>query len=164
MVKLKYEIVNGDERFAPEFATDGSACFDLRCDILRTRRFIPEDLDTKKDVLVFAQNSIQIIPLGIKFNIPQGYHVEINVRSGVALNKGIMLVNGTGIIDSDYRDEVCAILTTIGVNFGGMIGIRHQDRLVQGRLVQNVPTSLVKSDRPINRIQSRQGGFGSTGK
>jgi dUTP pyrophosphatase len=163
MVELKFKNLDRDNP-DPSFATQGSACFDLRVSFRdnteiqtfpRTMEVYPENKS-----LYITPSTRYLIPTGLILNIPEGYHVQVNIRSGTALKQGLELVNATGIIDSDYTKEIFLIVrNTSSFN----VVLNQGDRIAQARLVKNIPTSLVKTDYIPEQKTDRVGGFNSTG-
>ncbi|MMZ45501.1 Deoxyuridine 5'-triphosphate nucleotidohydrolase [compost metagenome] len=74
----------------PQYATPGAAAFDLVA---------------VEDVII-APGETKKVPLGLAFEIPEGYVMIVAMRSGVALKTNLRQPNGIGVIDSDYRGEV----------------------------------------------------------
>lgn len=99
------------------------------------------------------------VPTGIRMQLPQGFVAEVRPRSGLALKKGISVLNTPGTIDSGYRGEVFAIL----VNHGREpFEIQRGDRIAQ-LLFQRLPdTELVKVDS-LDESDRGANGLGSTG-
>ena len=100
-----------------------------------------------------------LIPAGIFLEIPQGYEVQIRPRSGLALKKGIMVVNSPGTIDSDYRGEIKVILFNSGEE---AFVIEPDMRIAQMVLC---PVIMLEFDKTEILAQSTRSsvGFGSTG-
>jgi dUTP pyrophosphatase len=153
----------------PAFATKGSACFDIAASLASDGGFVMgyDNLNNKLNISVDAQSMITIppktrvlIPTGLILDIPEGHHVKLHVRSGTSLKKGLILTNGTGMIDSDYIDPLFVSLTNIT---DATVTIEHGERVAQGELVENVLYEIVElADRPSSKSE-RSGGFGSTG-
>ena len=101
----------------------------------------------------------KLIPTGISIAIPEGFEGQIRPRSGLAIQKGIGMVNAPGTIDSDYRGEVGVLL----INFGNTpFHIRNGERIAQMVISPVFRSILVEvEDLPPTRRQG--GGFGSTG-
>lgn len=100
------------------------------------------------------------VPTGLCFALPQGYEMQIRPRSGLALEKGITVLNSPGTIDSDYRGEIKILLINFGQeNFTIIRGMRIAQAVItpiaQAKL--RVSTKLNGTKRGIN-------GFGSTGR
>jgi len=100
-----------------------------------------------------------LIPLGIKSSFPEGYEMQIRPRSGLAIRKGLSMINSPGTIDADYRDEWCAIVINSGIN---PIHITHGDRIAQA-VIQRSVRLAVTVVKTIDLDVDRGGGFGSTG-
>lgn len=81
----------------PQYATEGSAGFDL----VAVEDVIIKPGETKK------------VPLGLAFEIPEGYVMYVCMRSGIALKTKLRQPNGIGVIDSDYRGEVAMMFDNI---------------------------------------------------
>lgn len=126
----------------PEFKTDGAAAVDLVCPV---------------DVVLEGLYSTAV-PTGISIEIPDTHFAVIAVRSGLA-GKGIMLTNGIGVIDSDYRGELIVLLYNID---DWDKEIQAGSRIAQLFFLQKTPFSFsVKNE--LSTTQRGSGGFGSTG-
>lgn len=156
----------------PSFATKQSACFDLMCQTAGKREYTIYtqsnkmksrplfDLAGKKHPLHVGPGERVSIPTGLIFDIPEGYSLRIHSRSGLSLKSGLILVNGEGIVDSDYVEEV--MLLMINVSSVG-ISIEERDRIAQAELVQNQSYAFnTLTERPLQKT-NRTGGLGSTG-
>jgi len=128
----------------PIKATKGAACYDA---------IIPEDFPP------LEPNTIRIIPLGFSCEVPEGYELQVRSRSGLA-SKGILVANGVGCVDSDYRGELGVILYNAS-QF--IIPLSKGDRICQLKLSAapeikwNIIDELSDTDRG-------EGGYGSTDK
>lgn len=144
-MKLKVKKLHPDVKL-PTYATDGSACFDIYAFQIPNVVSIP------------AGKGI-IFETGLSFEIPKGYVMMIYSRSGHGFNKGIRLANCTGVIDSDYRDEVkIKLFNDSRYNF--VVG--KYDRIAQAMLL---PVEKVEFEEVSDlSTTARTGGFGSTGK
>jgi dUTP pyrophosphatase len=135
------KIVAEETDFIPSFQTVGSAGADLR---------------SKIDITL-QPNEIALVPVGFKCEIPAGYHAKILSRSSMG-KKGIIIPNGPGLIDSDYRDEIKVLLLNLS---GQPFVISKYDRIAQWLLEKNVSYAW----QQVSELESsaRAGGFGSTG-
>lgn len=152
----------------PSYATGQSACFDLS---LYLSNDDPIDVwDDKNEKIIYNYGSstdVTILPghryklpTGLIMDIPEGYHVEVNVRSGTGLKKGLTCINDTGIIDSDYVQEVFVLIhnTTKSI-----VVLENGERFAQARLVKNEKVEFeVLKTAPVTKTD-RDGGFNSTG-
>lgn len=155
----------------PEFATEGSACFDIRACFetgMRIKTFNPHnkviDIPVKmgQNGLCFvAQPQFRtLIPTGLIFNIPNNNVLKIYSRSGMATKYGLSLSNGVGIVDSDYVEEVFVSLYNGGDT---PVTIYHDDRIAQGMLEKTITYKLEEAKYRPSQKTDREGGFGSTG-
>lgn len=92
-------IVNKGNQPLPEYATPQSAGMDLRANIEKPITLAP--LERK------------LIPTGLYIALPEGYEAQVRPRSGLALKKGITVLNSPGTIDADYRGEIGVILINL---------------------------------------------------
>ena len=112
-----------------------------------------------ENAVVIKPGERNLIPTGIKLEIPEGYEGQIRPRSGLAIKHGISALNSPGTIDSDYRGEICVIL----INHGS------EDFVVNpgDRIAQLVIAPVIKAEFEYkNELKSSErgrGGFGSTG-
>jgi dUTP pyrophosphatase len=101
----------------------------------------------------------KIIPTGIAVAIPEGFEGQIRPRSGLAIQKGIGMVNSPGTIDSDYRGEIGILL----INFGKEpYTIRHGERIAQ-MVISPVHRAILEEVDDLPATQRQGGGFGHTG-
>ncbi|NHM13762.1 dUTP diphosphatase [Xiamenia xianingshaonis] len=142
-VRLNVQRLN-DALPMPRYAYPGDAGLDLRSSIAAT----------------IEPGGRLCVPTGIAVAIPAGYAGFVLPRSGLAKNHGIGVVNAPGLIDSNYRGEVCVILHNSDTNESFTIEVG--DRIAQ-LVVLAVPTvELVEVDR-LDETQRNAGGFGSSG-
>lgn len=106
-------------------------------------------------------NSLEraLIPTGLTFEIPTGFEIQVRPRSGLALNKGLSLINSPGTIDADYRGELKIIVINLSATD---VTINDQERVAQIVLcpVVQAKWQLVQK---LNQTTRGEGGFGSTG-
>jgi dUTP pyrophosphatase len=100
------------------------------------------------------------VPTGIKIAIPEGYAGFVQPKSGLAINKGLSLVNTPGLIDSGYRGEVCAIL--INLDSKNDIRIMRGDKVCQ-LVIKKVEHADIEIKEDLDDTSRGEGGFGSTG-
>jgi dUTP pyrophosphatase len=152
----------------PTFATKESACFDIyaclrhagEIKIYSTQeriQFLNEEIES----ITLQPGERVAVPTKLIFDIPTGYSIRLHPRSGLALKQGIGFTNSEGIIDSDYVDEVKAIIS----NFGSLpYTIKHGDRICQGELVKSLDYTIEERYNIPAIKTDRVGGFGSTGE
>ena len=143
---MKVKIVNHSKHPLPEYATALSAGMDLRANIAEPILLKP--LERK------------LIPTGLFIELPAGYEAQIRPRSGLAIKKGVTILNSPGTIDADYRGEVCIIL----------VNLSSEDFLITDgeRICQMVIASHVQAEwidvEELGTTERGAGGFGHTGK
>ncbi len=131
--------------YFPKYMTGGSSGMDLFASL-------------EKD-MILDPGERRLIPTGISIAIPEGYEGQIRPRSGLAIQKGIGIVNSPGTIDSDYRGEVGILLINLGKE---PITIHHGDRIAQMVISQTFRVILEEVD-DLPATQRQDGGFGHTG-
>lgn len=137
--------IKSDSGILPFYETEGSAGMDLRA-------FIDEPLTLKP-------GQRMLVPTGLYIELPVGYEAQIRARSGLAIKKGIGLVNGIGTIDSDYRGEIKVIL----INWGEEdFVIENGDRIAQMVIARYERVEWKETD-DLSETKRGSGGFGHTG-
>lgn len=137
---------HGEGLELPAYATPGSAGCDLRAAIAETLTLLP--------------GGRTLVPTGLAVAIPEGYEGQVRMRSGLALDKGLSLLNGPGTVDSDYRGEIRLILANLGAE---PVTIARGDRMAQLVIAPVARARLQKVDE-LPATSRHTGGFGSTGK
>lgn len=100
-----------------------------------------------------------LVPTGLSVEIPRGFEIQVRPRSGLAIKKGISLVNSPGTIDADYRGEIKIIV----INHGQQaFTIEDQDRIAQF-VVAPVVQAEIEEAIELEDTERGEGGFGSTG-
>ena len=97
---------------------------------------------------------------GLFLALPQGYEAQIRPRSGLALKKGIGVLNSPGTIDADYRGEICIIL----INFSAEeFTIEDGERIAQMVIARHEQAEWQEVE-VLDETERGAGGFGHTGK
>ncbi len=130
----------------PAYATAGSAGCDLRA-----------ALDAP---LLILPGGRTLVPTGIAVAIPEGFEGQVRMRSGLAREKGLALLNAPGTIDSDYRGEIRVVLANLGSE---AVTLQRGDRIAQLIFTPVARARLEKVAELPPSVRS-SGGFGSTGK
>ena len=137
--------IKSDSGTLPFYETEGSAGMDLRA-------YIEEPVTLKP-------GQRMLVPTGLYIELPAGYEAQIRARSGLAIKKGIGLVNGIGTIDSDYRGEIKVIL----INWGDEdFVIENGDRIAQMVIARYERVEWEQTD-DLSETERGSGGFGHTG-
>ena len=134
----------------PAYATEGAAGADL------CANFPPD----AREGLTLAPGVRALVPTGLRFEIPEGYEVQIRPRSGLALRHGITLPNAPGTIDEDYRGDVGVILMNAG---DAPFHVAHGARIAQ-MVVAPVTRARFELASALSDTARGAGGFGSTGE
>ena len=146
MEKVKVKVVNKGGQQLPEYATAQSAGMDLRANV-------------GEYPIVLLPLERRLIPTGLHIALPEGYEAQIRPRSGLALKRGITVLNSPATIDADYRGEIGVILINLsnenfiindGERIAQMVIARHE----QGELI---PVEV------LEETERGDGGYGHTG-
>jgi len=143
---MKVRIVNKSNHSLPHYGTAQSAGVDLRA-------YLPEPV-------LLKPLERKLIPTGLFIQLPDGFEAQVRPRSGLAINKGITVLNSPGTIDADYRGEIKIIL----------INLSQDDFMINNgeRIAQMIISSYkqVEWDEVdfLDESERGEGGFGHTGK
>lgn len=128
----------------PKYETTGASGFDIKA-------CLSGELD-------LPPGERTLIPTGLSFEVPAGFELQCRPRSGLALKKGLTVLNSPGTIDSDYRGEIKVILMNTGKE---IIRIKDQDRIAQLALCPVYKAQFVLEEN-LEKSSRGGGGFGST--
>jgi dUTP pyrophosphatase len=137
---------HGEGLDLPSYATEGSAGCDLRAAI--------------EAELTITAGGRTLVPTGIAVAIPPGYEGQVRMRSGLAHDKGLALLNAPGTVDSDYRGEIRVIVANLGAE---PVTIHRGDRIAQLVFAPVVQARFERVDE-LPPSARNTGGFGSTGR
>ena len=143
MVEIR--VVNKGRQPLPAYATKQSAGLDLRADI-------------DEDVILQPLQR-QLIPTGLHIALPEGYEAQVRPRSGLALKKGITVLNAPGTVDADYRGDIGVVL----------INLSQEDFVVEDgeRIAQLVIARHEQAEfelvEVLDETERGEGGYGHTG-
>ena len=142
-LKMGVKLVNDCAKL-PQKASEGAACYDI---------VLPDDV-------YIAPHATKLVGTGLAFNIPQGYRVDVFLRSSIAAKTMVRLANSVGKIDCDYTGEVKLLLeNTVGVPARFYRG----ERVAQFEINKVTDVDLEEVDA-VKVTERAAGGFGSTGK
>lgn len=142
---ITVKVVNKGHQSLPQYATAQSAGMDLRANI-----------DAPITLKPFER---KLIPTGLHIALPVGYEAQVRPRSGLALKKGITVLNTPGTVDADYRGEVGVIL----------INLSQEDFVVEDgeRIAQMIIARHEQADfesvEILDETERGEGGYGHTG-
>ena len=102
----------------------------------------------------------RLIPTGLFISLPAGFEAQVRPRSGLAIKKGITVLNTPGTIDADYRGEVCVILANLS---NEEQTIENGERVCQ-MVIAPVLLPEIAEVEELSDTDRGEGGFGSTGK
>ena len=137
---------HGEGMVAPAYATAGSAGCDLHAAI-------------EASLLILPGGRVRV-PTGVAVAIPSGYEGQVRMRSGLAHDKGLALLNAPGTIDSDYRGEIQVILANLGSE---PVTLERGERIAQ-LVFAPVARATFQRVRELPSSHRGEGGFGSTGR
>lgn len=143
---MKVKIINRSKHALPAYETIASAGMDLRANL--EQEIVLKPLERK------------LIPTGLFIELPIGTEAQVRPRSGLALKKGITVLNSPGTVDADYRGEVGVIL----------INLSNEDFIINDgeRIAQMVIAKHERAEweevKELSSTERGAGGFGSTGK
>lgn len=150
-MEVQVKVYNKSENALPAYETEGSAGMDLRA-------FLPEN-----NIIQLKPGERIVVDTGLYVELPKGYEAQVRPRSGLALKKGITVLNSPGTVDSDYRNSIGVIL----VNFSDdTFEIKNGDRIAQLVLneVPQIKWEKVSKREDLSDTTRGLNGFGSTGK
>jgi dUTP pyrophosphatase len=128
----------------PQYATQGSAAFDLAA----------------SDPITIAPGEVTLVPTGLVIEVPAGLFLAVFARSSTPLKRGLMVANGVGVVDSDYcgpSDEIKVPVINVSK---AAVTLAAGDRIAQGILL---PAPRVEWEEVAEVSSASRGGFGSTG-
>jgi dUTP pyrophosphatase len=142
---MKIKIVNTSRHNLPAYETSSSAGMDLRANLV--------------EPVVLKPLQRALIPTGLFIELPVGFEAQIRPRSGLAIKKGITLLNTPGTIDADYRGEINIILANISIED---FVINDGERIAQMVIARHEQAEWIEVQELMESARGT-GGFGSTG-
>ncbi|MDR3705547.1 MAG: dUTP diphosphatase [Paludibacteraceae bacterium] len=143
---MKINIVNKSKHSLPAYATNLSAGMDIRANL--------------ENPVVLKPLERKLIPTGLFIELPAGYEAQIRPRSGLALKKGITVLNSPGTIDADYRGEIGVILVNLSSED---FEITDGERICQMVIAEHAQVQWQQVE-VLDDTDRGAGGFGHTGK
>ena len=142
---MQIDVINKSRHALPQYETPLSAGLDLRANI-----------DTPITLEPLARC---LVPTGLYIALPAGYDAQVRPRSGLAVKKGVTVLNSPGTIDADYRGEICVVLVNLSSE---PFVINDGERIAQMVVARHERVEW----RPVDQLDDTQrgaGGFGHTG-
>lgn len=142
---MDVQIVNKSPHELPQYQTAGSAGMDLRAWVSETITLQPMER--------------RLIPTGLYMALPIGYEAQIRPRSGMAIKKGLSMVNTPGTIDSDYRGEIMVPIINLSTE---PQTIEDGERIAQMVIARYEQISWAATET-LDETERGAGGFGHSG-
>jgi dUTP pyrophosphatase len=142
---MKIRIVNHSRHSLPSYETLASAGMDLRANLA-------------EDILLKPLGRA-LIPTGLFIELPAGYEAQVRPRSGLAIKKGITVLNTPGTIDADYRGEVMVIM----VNLSAEEYWVHDGERIAQMIISRHEKAEWEEVVELKETKRGAGGFGHTG-
>lgn len=142
---MNVQIINKSHHPLPAYATPLSAGMDLRANL--------------DESIVLRPLQRCLVPTGLYIALPVGYEAQVRPRSGLAIKRGISVLNAPGTIDADYRGEICVILINLS---GEDFVIEDGERIAQMIIARHEQVAWEEVD-VLSETERGAGGFGHTG-
>lgn len=142
---MKVQIINKSKHQLPAYATIQSAGMDLRANL--------------DQPITLAPMQRCLVPTGLYMALPIGFEAQVRPRSGLAIKKGITVLNSPGTIDADYRGEVCVILINLSAE---PFVIEDGERIAQMVIARHEQVAWEPVE-VLDDTERGSGGFGHTG-
>ena len=139
------DIVNLSKNELPKYETLLSAGMDIRANL--------------EEPITIKPNQRSLIKTGLYISLHDGYEAQIRPRSGLALKKGITVLNSPGTIDADYRGEIGVIIANLS---DSDFTVKSGDRIAQMVIAKFEKISWKVVDKLDDSLRGNKG-FGSTG-
>ena len=143
MIEIK--VVNKGHQPLPQYATEQSAGMDLRANL--------------EEPVVLKSMERKLIPTGLHIALPAGYEAQVRPRSGLALKKGITVLNSPGTVDADYRGEVGVVLINLSQE---TFVVEDGERIAQMVIARHEQGAFVPVE-VLDETERGEGGYGHTG-
>ena len=142
---LQIKVVNKGHQPLPQYATAQSAGMDLRANL--------------EESVVLKPLERRLIPTGLHIALPVGYEAQVRPRSGLALKKGVTVLNTPGTIDADYRGEIGVVLINLSqVDFV----VEDGERIAQ-MVIARHEQGCFEQVEVLDETERGEGGYGHTG-
>lgn len=143
---MKLKIINKSNNPLPRYESEQAAGMDIRCNITEPVTLQPMER--------------RLIPTGLFIELPAGYEAQIRPRSGLALKRGLTVLNTPGTIDADYRGEVGVILINLSREAQT---IEPGERICQMVIARHETPEVIEVNE-LSDTERGAGGFGHSGR
>ena len=143
---VKIQVANRGHQQLPAYATPQSAGMDLRANL--------------SEPITLRPLERRLIPTGLHIALPEGYEAQVRPRSGLAIKKGITVLNSPGTIDADYRGEICIILINLSQE---EFVVNDGERVAQMVIARHEQAEWVEVEA-LDETERGAGGFGHSGR
>ena len=142
---MKVKIINTSSNPLHRYESRQAAGMDIRCSL--------------NEPVTLQPLERRLFPTGLYIELPEGYEAQIRPRSGLALKKGLTVLNTPGTIDSDYRGEVGVILINLSQE---AVTIENGERICQMVIARHEQPEL-EEVQVLEETERGAGGFGHSG-
>jgi dUTP pyrophosphatase len=142
---MTIKIINKSTNPLPRYESEQAAGMDIRCNI--------------QEAITLQPLERKLIPTGLFIELPVGYEAQIRPRSGLALKRGLTVLNTPGTIDADYRGEIGVILINLS---NEAQTIEPAERICQMVIAKHEQPTLIEVEE-LSTTERGSGGFGHSG-
>lgn len=142
---MKVQVINKSKHTLPKYETEQSAGMDIRANL--------------NESIVLKPLQRCLVPTGLYIALPKGFEAQIRPRSGLAIKKGIGVLNSPGTIDADYRGEICIILVNLSAED---FVVEDGERVAQMVIARHEQAEWHEVE-VLDETERGACGFGSTG-
>jgi dUTP pyrophosphatase len=142
---MKVQVINKSKHTLPKYETEQSAGMDIRANL--------------NESIVLKPLQRCLVPTGLYIALPKGFEAQIRPRSGLAIKKGIGVLNSPGTIDADYRGEICIILVNLSAED---FVVEDGERIAQMVIARHEQAEWHEVE-VLDETERGACGFGSTG-
>ncbi len=143
---MTLKFINKSKNPLPRYESAQAAGMDIRCNI--------------EEAITLQPMERKLIPTGLFIELPAGYEAQIRPRSGLALKRGLTVLNTPGTIDADYRGEVGVILINLS---GEAQTIEPGERICQMVIAKHETPEVIEVTK-LSDTERGAGGFGHSGR
>ncbi len=143
---MTVKIINRSGNALPRYESKAAAGMDIRCNL--------------QEAVTLQPMERRLIPTGLYIELPEGYEAQIRPRSGLALKRGLTVLNTPGTIDADYRGEIGVIIINLS---GEAQTIEPGERICQMVIARHEQAELQEVS-VLGETERGEGGFGHSGR